>query len=169
MNKNLTKRIVVTGVIAAIYTILTIILAPISYGPIQFRISEVMVLLAFIDPIYIIGLTLGCFISNILGAFGILDIIFGTLATFMSCIAIYWTKTIIKNLKTALLIASIWPTIFNGLIIGWMLHITINVPMIITMLQVAVGEFVVVTIVGVPLAIVFVNKYGKYFSRIITR
>lgn len=169
MNKNLTKRIVVTGVIAAIYTILTIILAPISYGPIQFRISEVMVLLAFVDPIYIIGLTLGCFISNILGGFGILDIIFGTLATFMSCIAIYWTKTIIKNFKIALLIASIWPTIFNGLIIGWMLHITINVPMIITMLQVAVGEFVVVTIVGVPLSIVFANKYGRYFSRIITR
>ena len=75
MNKNLTKRIVVTGVIAAIYTILTIILAPISYGPIQFRISEIMMLLAFVDPIYIIGLTLGCFISNILGGFGILDII----------------------------------------------------------------------------------------------
>ncbi len=40
MNQNLTKRIVVTGVIAAIYTVLTLILAPISFGPVQFRLSE---------------------------------------------------------------------------------------------------------------------------------
>ncbi|MBM6860155.1 QueT transporter family protein [Clostridium saudiense] len=165
MNQNLTKRIVVTGVIAAIYTVLTLILAPISFGPVQFRLSEVMVLLAFLDPLYIIGLTLGCLISNMLGGFGIMDIVFGSLATFMSCVAMYWTRSTIKNSKASLLVASIWPTVFNGVIIGWVLHVTINVPMFITMVQVALGEFVVVTVIGVPLGRLVAKKYGKYFQR----
>ena len=166
MNQNLTKRIVVTGVIAAIYTVLTLILAPISFGPVQFRLSEIMVLLAFVDPLYIIGLTLGCLMSNMLGGFGIMDIVFGSLATFMSCVAMYWTRNTIKNIKASLLVASIWPTVFNGVIIGWMLHVTISVPMFITMIQVALGEFVVVTVIGVPLGRLFAKKYGKYFQRI---
>ena len=165
MNQNLTKRIVVTGVIAAIYTVLTLILAPISFGPVQFRLSEVMVLLAFVDPLYIIGLTLGCLISNMLGGFGIMDIVLGSLATFMSCVAMYWTRSTIKNSKASLLVASIWPTVFNGVIIGWVLHVTINVPMFITMVQVALGEFVVVTVIGVPLGRLVAKKYGKYFQR----
>lgn len=166
MTQNLTRRIVVTGVIAAIYTVLTLVLAPISFGPVQFRLSEIMVLLAFVDPLYILGLTLGCLLSNMVGGFGIMDIVFGSLATFISCIAMYWTKNIIKNLKTSLIVASIWPTLFNGAIIGWMLHVTINVPIIITMIQVALGEFVVVTIIGVPLGIVMAKKYGKYFKKL---
>ena len=75
MKNTLTKRLVKTAIIAALYAILTIILAPISYGPIQFRLSEVMVLLAFFDPFYIGGLTLGCLLSNILGCYGVMDII----------------------------------------------------------------------------------------------
>ena len=47
-----------------------------------------------------------------------------------------------------------------------MLHVTINVPMFITMIQVALGEFVVVTVIGVPLGRLFAKKYGKYFQRI---
>ena len=57
------SKIVKVAFIAALYTVFTIILAPISYGPIQFRLSEVLVLFAFIDPIYIIGLTLGLTIT----------------------------------------------------------------------------------------------------------
>lgn len=166
MNQNLTKRIVVTGVIAAIYTVLTLILAPISFGPVQFRLSEIMVLLAFVDPLYILGLTLGCLLSNMIGGFGIMDIVFGSLATFMSCVVMYWTRNTIKNIKVSLLVASIWPTIFNGAIIGWMLHVTINVPMFITMLQVALGEFVAVTVVGVPLGLLLAKKYGRYLKKI---
>ena len=78
----------------------------------------------------------------------------------------YWTRNTIKNIKASLLVASIWPTVFNGVIIGWMLHVTINVPMFITMIQVALGEFVVVTVIGVPLGRLFAKKYGKYFQRI---
>lgn len=94
-----TKRLVRTALIAAIYAVLTLILAPISYGNIQFRISEIMVLLAFVDPFYIGGLTLGCFIANMLGPNGMLDIFLGTLATLISVTAISFTAKYIKNNK----------------------------------------------------------------------
>ena len=97
MENNTTKRLVRTAVIAALYAVLTLFLAPISYGSIQFRISEIMVLLAFFDPFYIGGLTLGCFVANILGPNGMVDAVFGTIATFISVYAISITGKYIKS------------------------------------------------------------------------
>jgi uncharacterized membrane protein len=159
LKENITKKLVKAALVAAIYAALTIVLAPISYGPIQFRLSEVLVLLAFIDPFYIVGLTIGCLLANILGGLGIMDIVFGTLATFLSVSAISLTAKYIKSKKLSLIIASLWPTIFNGVIIGWMLNYVLGVPLVLTMLQVGIGEFVVVTVVGVPVFKLIQNKY----------
>jgi uncharacterized membrane protein len=161
LKKNLTSRLVKTALIAAIYAVLTIILAPISYGPVQFRLSEILVLLAFIDPIYIIGLTLGCFLANLFGGLGMMDLVFGTIATFLSVSAISLTSKFIKHRFTSLIISSLWPTIFNGIIIGWMLNYVLKVPLLLTMLQVGIGEFVVVTIIGVPVFKLISNKHGN--------
>lgn len=160
-NNNGVQRLVKTAIIAALYAVVTLVLAPISYGAIQFRVSEVMVLLAFFDPFYIVGLTLGCFISNILGPNGIMDIIFGTVATFISVYAIYLTGKFVNNKKLSLIIASLWPTIFNGLIIGWMLNYLYQLPLLLSIAEVAVGEFVVVTIVGLPVVNLVKNKFHK--------
>lgn len=159
MKNNLTERLVKTALIAAIYAALTISLAPISYGPLQFRISEILVLFAFIDPIYIVGLTLGCFLANLFGGIGIMDLVFGTIATFLSVSTISLTAKFIKHRLTSLIISSLWPTIFNGIIIGWMLNYVLGVPLILTMLQVAIGEFVVVTLIGVPIFKIITDKY----------
>lgn len=160
MNKNNTvKRLVRTAIIAALYAVITLVLAPISYGAVQFRLSEIMVLLAFFDPFYIGGLTLGCFISNILGPNGVADVIFGTLATFISVYAISFTGKLVKNNKISLIIASLWPTIFNALIIGCMLNYLYQLPLILSIGEVAIGEFVVVTIIGVPVIRLIKNKY----------
>ena len=165
-DKNI-KRIVISALIAALYATLTIALAPISYLGAQFRISEIMVLLAFYKKDYIVWLTLGCFIANILGPNGTIDIVLGTIATFISVWGIYLTGKYIKE-KKAIWIASIWPTIFNGIIIGWMLNYVYGLPLLLSMGQVALGEFVVITIIGVPV-FNFINK--KYFGKlnIITR
>ncbi|MBE6088876.1 QueT transporter family protein [Clostridium beijerinckii] len=161
-NNNTVKRLVKTAIIAALYAVITLVLAPISYGPIQFRVSEIMVLLAFFDPFYIVGLTLGCFIANILGPNGLADIIFGTLATFISVYAVSITQRFVKNKKTSLIIASLWPTIFNGVIIGWMLNYIYQFPLVLSIGEVAIGEFVVVTIVGVPIVRLLQNKYSSF-------
>ena len=151
MKNDLTKRLTRTAIIAAIYAVVTVAIAPLSYMGVQFRISEILVLLAVFDPLYIGGLTLGCLIANLLGPNGPLDVILGTLATFISVYAIYLTGKIVKNYRAKLLIASIWPTLFNGLIIGWMLNMLYGFPLVLSMGQVALGELVVITCIGVPL------------------
>lgn len=139
----MTKKIAQVGIIAAVYAVLTMVLAPISYGNIQFRISEVMTLLAFFNPVFIPGLTLGTFIANLMSPLGVIDIIFGTMATFISVFMMSKMKNIF--------IASLWPVIVNGVVIGLELNYLFQLPLWLTMFQVAFGEFVVVTIIGVPL------------------
>ena len=159
MKNDLTKRLTRTALIAAIYAVVTLAIAPFAYGSIQFRVSEILVLLAIFDPLYIGGLTLGCLIANLLGPNGPMDVIFGTLATFISVYAIYLTGKLIKNYKIKLLIASIWPTIFNGLIIGWMLNKLYGLPLILSVGEVALGELVVITFIGVPLFLMAGSRF----------
>ena len=159
MKNDLTKRLTRTALIAAIYAVVTLAIAPFAYGNIQFRISEVLVLLAVFDPLYIGGLTLGCLIANLLGQNGPMDVIFGTLATLISVYAIYLTGKIIKNYKIKLLVASIWPTVFNGLIIGWMLNKLYGLPLILSIGEVALGELVVITCIGVPLFLMAGSRF----------
>lgn len=160
MTRN-TKKLVTTALVASIYAVLTLVLGAISYGPIQFRIAELMVLLPFIKKDYIWGLTIGCFLANIIGPYGVPDIVFGTTATFLSVYAVYLTSKIMKDKKYALLVASIWPTVINAIIIGFMLNIFFGLPLALSMLQVGFGQFVVITIVGVPLYKSLKNKYIK--------
>lgn len=137
-----TKILTTNAIIAATYAILTINLAPISYGALQLRLSEVMTLLALFNPTYIWGLILGCFVANLYSPFGMVDIVFGTLATALAVISM----TKIKNIY----LSSLMPTIFNGLIIGVVIWYTTNAPLLETILYIAIGEFIVVSIIGIP-------------------
>lgn len=162
--KMTTRFIVKTAAVAAIYTALTLALTFIGYGNIQFRVSEIMTLLAFFDPTYIMGLTLGCFLANLLGPNGLMDALIGTPATLISVIAIAITGKIAKESKIGLFLATLWPTIFNGLIVGYLLHILLKLPLLITMAEVAFGEFVVITLAGFPVFLILQNKYKKLLS-----
>lgn len=155
------KKLVTTALVAAIYATLTLVLGAISYGPIQFRVAEIMVLLPFIKKDYMWGLTIGCFLANIIGPYGVPDIIFGTTATFLSVYAVYMTSKIMDGKKYALLVSSIWPTVINAIIIGIMLNIFFGLPLMLSMAQVGFGQFVVITIIGVPL---YKSLEGKYFK-----
>lgn len=159
--RNNTRKIAVIGLIAALYAAITLALGSISYGPIQFRIAEVMTLLPLLGKEYILALTLGCFLANIIGPYGVPDIIFGTLATLVSVYLVYLTGKNMKGKKGYVLIASLWPTIVNAIIIGIMLNVFFELPLILSMLQVGFGQFVVITIIGVPLFSLFKEKYSK--------
>ena len=153
-----TDRIVKTAIVAAIYAALTIGLSPLSYGPIQFRLSEVLILLAFVNSDYIVGLTIGCLIANLLGPYGLADIAFGTFATLVSAYLVNVTPKLIKN-KYAIWVASLWPVLANAVIVGLMLNIFFKLPFLLCMLEVGIGEFGVVTVVGVPLFKLVLSKY----------
>jgi uncharacterized membrane protein len=138
-----TKKLLKVSLVAAIYAVITYVLAPISFGAVQFRLSEVMTLLAFVDPLYVPALTLGCAIANLFSPAGVLDVIVGTAATFIATFAMSKSKNMI--------IASLYPTIVNAVMIGAMLYYAFNLPLVLSALQVGAGEFVVVTLIGVPI------------------
>lgn len=130
-------------IIAALYVALTLVLMPISYGAVQFRVSEALILLVCYKRKYSISLILGCFIANLFSPVGWVDIIFGTLATALAVIPMMY----IKKLE----ISSLFPSIINGIVVGLELSLVYDIPIILTMLEVFIGEFVVVTLIGIPL------------------
>lgn len=144
------KKIAIIGITAALYAVGTMAIAPISYGQVQLRISEVMTLLAFINPIYVPGLVLGCVIANMFSPLGMIDVLFGSFATFLSVYMI--TKS--KNL----FIATTWPAIINGLFIGAELYYVLHLPFWLSAFYVAIGEFIVVTLIGYPLFKIILGK-----------
>lgn len=145
------KKIAITGITAAVYAALTVLLLPISYGMIQLRISEVMTLLAFANPVFIPGLILGTFVANMYSPMPVPDMIMGTAATAIAVVMMSKTKK--------LWIASLWPTIANGLIIGLELYLFAGMPLLASMGFVALGEFIVVTLVGCPLYIAIQSRH----------
>ncbi len=131
--------IVRIAVIAAIYAAVTILQGNTAYLGIQFRIAEILNLLAFLNPIYGIGVILGCFLANLYSPV-FLDMLFGTLATALSVFLISKSKN--------LFISSLYPVIINAIIVGFELYFVYKLPLLLTMLQIAIGEFVVVSIIG---------------------
>ncbi|MBQ9010472.1 MAG: QueT transporter family protein [Clostridia bacterium] len=138
-----TRKLTRAAMIAAIYTVLTLILAPISYGELQVRLSEALTLLPILFPEAIPGVTIGCLLANIFGGAMLPDIIFGTLATFLAALCTYHFR---KNYW----LAASMPVIFNGLIVGTVVHYCYSpsVPLPLCMLFVAVGEAIACFVAG---------------------
>jgi len=138
------------AMVAAIYVVLNIIFAPISYGPIQARIAEALVVLPFIDPSAIMGLFLGCILANIYGGLGMVDIVGGSLCTL---IAAYLTYKL-KNPK----LAPLPPVLINAFGVGIYLHLLFDLPYWITVLYIGIGEFIACYVLGYPLLILLIKN-----------
>ena len=137
------SKIAVCAIIAAMYIVMTVGFAPVSYGMVQFRIAEILNLMAFINPTYGIGVVVGCFISNIFSDLGPIDWGVGTTATALAVYCISKTRS--------LFVASLWPTVFSGTMVGLMLTYVYNTPLVLNIVSVAIGQFVVMTCLGYPI------------------
>ncbi|NLN41530.1 MAG: QueT transporter family protein, partial [Clostridiales bacterium] len=123
MNFDLDKRtkfIVEAAILAAIYAVVTILLAPISYGQIQVRISEALTILPYFTPAAIPGLFVGCIVSNIFGGGGLIDIVFGSLATLIAAI--------LSRIMRKRWLVPLPPVVINGFVIGWVLYRVYGLP-----------------------------------------
>ena len=152
-----TKYLAEASVIAAIYAVLTIVLAPISYGAVQVRISEALTVLPFFTPAAVPGLFVGCIAANLLSPYGLPDLIFGSLATLIGAAGSYMLRK--KPAQVPLP-----PVISNGIIVGVMLYYVyeVPVPLFVQMLYVAAGEMIACYAVGYPL-MKYLNKYKGIF------
>ncbi len=146
MNKRIfsLKSLTLSALIAALYAALTLLFQPISFGAVQFRISEALTLLPVLFPPAIPGLTLGCLIANVVGSATVWDIVFGTLATLIAAL-------LTRRLRGNIWLAALPPVACNAVIVGLVLHFVFGFPLLATMLSVGLGELAVVCVLGVPL------------------
>ena len=169
-NKNKSKLVPLAqgGMIAALYTVVTLVLAPLSFGPIQFRASEALTVMPIFSTLAIPGLTLGCVISNAVGVAtganiaGWFDVLLGSIATLLAAVCTRMLRNI--NFCGVPLLALLPPVIFNALIVGGELSFFIpeGDPFWFCALTVGAGELGVLLVLGIPLIIAM--KKTKFFS-----
>lgn len=137
-----TRNLVRLALVAAIYAAITVAIPGLSFGSVQFRFAEVLVLLCFYRRDYCIALILGCFIANCFSPMALMDMIFGTLATAIAVIPMFYIKNI--------WVASLLPVVSNGIIVAIELFVCFGnePPIWFNMITVGAGELVVVTIIG---------------------
>ena len=172
MKSNYLARV---GVIAAAYAACTLIallfLGSLAWGPIQFRVSEALCVLALFTPAAIPGLTLGCVIANVMnivisgtGMLGMLDVVFGSLATFAGALFTW-------KMRRHPLVALAGPVLANALILPAYLPLLLQgvgfytIPFttisldnswlfmyLFGLVTTGVGEAVIMYVLGYPLA-----------------
>jgi len=153
-----TKFLIQAAIIAAVYAVLTIVLMPFSYGVMQVRVSEALTVLPFFTPAAIPGLFGGCLVSNMLGPYGLMDMVFGSGATLIAAVCSYC-------LRKRPLLVPLPPVVANGVIIGSMLYFAyeVSLPLYACMLWVAAGELIACYGLGYPL-LRMLQKYKKIFE-----
>ena len=183
MRNKRTSYVAQAGMIAAVYAAATLItmflLQGLAWGPVQFRISEAVCVLAVLTPAAVPGLTIGCAIANLValaingtGALGLLDVVFGSAAT---CIGALWCWKFRERPKIALL----GPVLANALIVPAYLPILLQglgfytipftdisldgayLPMyLFGLVATAIGQALVIYVLGLPL----LKALGRFYS-----
>ena len=149
------------AVIAALYVVLTQLAAllGLSSGAIQVRFSEALTILPYFIPSAIPGVTIGCFLANILTAGAALDIVFGTIATLIGCVGSY----LLRKHKW---LVPLPPIIANMLIVPWVLQTPYGVPAAYCYLLLTVGAGAVISCYIFGMLLLFaLDKHKKVIFR----
>jgi uncharacterized membrane protein len=154
------RKMILLAMIAALYVALSLAVPILTYGGIQVRFAEALTLLPVIMPLSIWAVTLGCFVTNLVGVFtganilGFVDVVVGTLTTLA---AAYATMKLGKYLfKGYPILAALPPIIFNGLVIGLELTLVLNNGFSwsffgLMVAQVSIGQTIAVALIGLPI------------------
>ena len=122
-----TRSLAVCASISALYVVLTMGFGIISYGPIQVRFAEILNLLAFFNPVFIVAITAGVLVANAFSPFGVVDMAFGSLASFISLVLVWLSA----KYGWGLFVASLWPIIVNAIIIPFVILYGMQTPITI--------------------------------------
>ena len=137
MKNKSTMFLVQAAAIGAIYVVLTLLFAPLSYGEVQVRFSEALTILPYFTPAAILGLFVGCILANLLGGSIPVDIIFGSIATLIGAVFTY-------KLRGNKWLAPVPPILANMIIVPFVLYYGygVNLPIPLMMLTVGAGEII---------------------------
>ena len=145
--ENLTRL----ALVAAMYVAMTLAVPALSYGAIQCRFSEILVLLCFYRKDYSVSMIVGCLIANLFSPLGWYDLVFGVAATAIAVLPMFYVKNIF--------LAALLPVISNGILVGIELHL-IGEPLWFSMGTVALGELAVLALGAVIFKLVFEKNHA---------
>lgn len=139
-----TKHLTRAAAAAALYVVLTWAVPAFSYGPIQFRISELLTLLCYLNPIYIPGITIGTLIANLTSPLGVIDMLFGGGSSLLAFL--------LMQKMPNLWLASLMPVICSAFI-GLELYLIAQDPISFGIVtgQIMLSQLIICTVIGVPL------------------
>ena len=138
------RRLTRIGVTTALYVVTTILCGSFAFEAVQFRVSEMLMLLCYYEKDYIFAMTMGCFVANLYSTLGMIDMIFGTSATLIAALLIYAFRK-----RLSLPAVSLFPVMTNAVLVGLEIKIVTGAPFWANAGFVALGEFVCVSIGGV--------------------
>ena len=158
MRDKKTMFLVQAAAIAAIYVVLTLLFAPLSFKEVQVRISEALTILPFFTPAAVPGLFIGCIIANVTGGAILPDIIFGSIATLIGACG---SRLLRKNK----FLVPVPPILANALIVPFVLRFGygVNLPIPLMMLTVGIGEVISCDILGLALLFALDRYKGMIF------
>jgi len=158
--ESLSLKAVTAAMIASTYSTMTIILGSLGYSWVQVRISEALTPLPLLmGAPSVIGLALGCIIANLFSPVGLPDMIFGPLLTLFAAI-LSWKASFGKRF-----VACVYPVIINSLGVSAYVSSFYGVPYIVSIMTIAIGEFIAAVLVGYPLLIIVertITKRARY-------
>ncbi|MGV8123644.1 MAG: QueT transporter family protein [Candidatus Xenobiia bacterium LiM19] len=137
------------AMIAALYAVLTLALEPLSYGPVQCRISEALTVLPVFSPAAVPGLFVGCFIANLMGPNGLPDVICGSLCTLLAASGTY-------HFRRRPALALLFPVLVNAFGISAYLSILARTPFWYTFVSILTGE--TLAVYGLGLLLIHILK-----------
>lgn len=157
MKKTNVLRLVRIAAVASIYFVLTVAIAPISYGEIQMRVSEILLFLCFYNKDYCISLTVGCALANLFSPFALIDVPIGSAATLIAVILMSFSPNIF--------VSAVFPVITNGVLVGLSLTLVYSLAFPIAAASVAIGELAVC--VAGALLFRFILEKQPHFMKLI--
>jgi len=158
-----TKTIAISGIIAALYVAVSLMVAPFGFTAVQFRVSEMFNHLIVFNKKYFFGIALGVFVTNMFSPLGLYDLTFGVAHSIITLSLTILASKYIKGNLGRMIFNTLMFT-FTMFIIAFELNLALDLPFFYTWLTVAAGEFVVLA-VGIPI-ILALNKRLNFKSLI---
>lgn len=132
------KKMTRSALIAALYVALTLGMAPISFGALQIRVSDALILTTEKGKEYIVGVTLGAALANFFSPLGMVDIAVGLASNLLAGIVIFKVKRKIISIPIA--------SVIIGGIVGFELSIFYQMPMLLSIGTTFVAELIVLIV-----------------------
>lgn len=158
------RDLALIALVSSLYAIGTVLIAPISYGIVQARLTDSLILLSYLPEFgwsAVFGVTLGNIIANFFSPYGLPDIILGTIANVVASLSVMYISKL--KVKQKIVIAALVASVEIALIVGvGLLYIIYSVASVeLAFLSVFIGEVISVAIVGIILVKALNHILGK--------